>query len=91
MAGQYRLYGDLITTLDGGVSLTAPCRSDATIVNPTFVADLDGHIEPWSLIQSYKVVDSATTGDRQFSARGNTHQNVAANSIVSLNGSVQRC
>ncbi len=89
--------GDLITyswTVASSPEGSAASLSDATIVNPTFVADLDGQytlelVVADSELQS--VVDSVTitaeTANSVPVANAGPDQNVATNSIVSLNGS----
>ena len=89
--------GDLITyawTVVSSPDGSTASLSDATIVNPTFVADLDGQytlelVVADSELQS--VVDSVTitaeTANSVPVANAGPDQNVATNSIVSLNGS----
>jgi hypothetical protein len=89
--------GDLITyawTVESSPDGSAASLSDATIVNPTFVADLDGQYtleltvadsEPQSAVDSVTI--TAETANSVPVADAGPDQNVATNSIVSLNGS----
>ena len=88
--------GDLITyawTVASSPDDSAASLSDATIVNPTFVADLDGQytlelVVADSELQSAvdAVTITAETANSVPVAEAGPDQNVATNSIVSLNG-----
>lgn len=89
--------GDLITyawTVASSPDDSAASLSDATIVNPTFVADLDGQYTLQLVVADSELqsaVDSVTitaeTANSVPVADAGPDQNVATNSIVSLNGS----